>query len=169
MSSTTHEYCWRGFGLVGVVAWVSTLCRGTHQRFTPGRGNQVHLTWPIYFALTPTLDPYLHSVASSRKCAISAQRRPGRGFSIHRQRGMPTYSIGLYLTLWTSNTSSLYNGTSRSAHVMFPLYSPACSLPPRRLCLVLLRRPTIHSHRHRAIPPKPPCLPLTRGCLSPRS
>ena len=40
---TTREYRWLGFGLVGAVAWLSTPCRGTHQRFAPGRGNHVHL------------------------------------------------------------------------------------------------------------------------------
>ena len=60
MRSTTREYCWLGFGLVGAVAWLSTRCRGTHQRFAPVRGNHVHPMWPTYIALTPTLDPYLH-------------------------------------------------------------------------------------------------------------
>ena len=45
---------------MGAVAWLSTPYRGTHQRFAQGRGNQVHLIWPTYLALTPTLDPYLH-------------------------------------------------------------------------------------------------------------
>ena len=56
----TREYRWLGFGLVGAVALISTPCRGTHQRFAPGHGNQVHLIWPTYMALTPALDPYLH-------------------------------------------------------------------------------------------------------------
>ena len=40
---------------MGAVAWLSIPCRGTHQRLAPGRGNQVHLIWPTYIALTPTL------------------------------------------------------------------------------------------------------------------
>ena len=52
--------------------WYQPCCRGTHQRFAPGRGNQVHFIWPTYFALTPTLDLYLRRLGSSRGCAISA-------------------------------------------------------------------------------------------------
>ena len=59
-SGATREYRWLGFGLVGAVAWLSTPCRGTHQRLAPGCGNQVHLIWPTFIALAPTLDPYLH-------------------------------------------------------------------------------------------------------------
>ena len=47
-------------------------CRGTHRWFAPGRGNQVHLIWPTYFAPTPTFEPYLHCLARSRGCAMSA-------------------------------------------------------------------------------------------------
>ena len=57
---------------MGAVAWLSTPCRGTHQRLAPGFGNQVHLIRPTYIALAPTLDPYLHCLASSRGCASSA-------------------------------------------------------------------------------------------------
>ena len=39
---------------------------------------------------------------------------------------MPTYSIGLCLTPWTSHTDTVYNDTSRAAHGMFPPYSPVC-------------------------------------------
>ena len=83
------------------------------------------------------------------------QRRPGRRFGIHRRRGMPTYGIGLCLGPWTSHTSTVYHGASQAAPAMFPLYSPACSQPPCKLCLLLLpmRCPTARSHRHRAIPP----------------
>ena len=59
-SGATREYRWLGLGLVGAVAWLSTPCRGTHQRLAPGCGYQVHLIWPTYIALAPTLDPYLH-------------------------------------------------------------------------------------------------------------
>ena len=44
---------------------------------------------------------------------------------------MPTYSIGLCLTPWTSHTDTVYDDTSRAAHSMPPPpppYSPACSL-----------------------------------------
>ena len=51
---------------------LSTPCRGTHQRLAPGCGNQVHLIWATYIALAPTLDPYLHCLASFRGCASSA-------------------------------------------------------------------------------------------------
>ena len=45
-SGATREYRWLGLGLVGAVAWLSTPCKGTHQRLAPGCGNQVHLIWP---------------------------------------------------------------------------------------------------------------------------
>ena len=59
-------------------------------------------------------------------------------FGIHRQRGVPTYSIHPCLTPWTSHTDTVYEDTSRAAHVMFPLHSRACSLPLHRLCVLLL-------------------------------
>ena len=59
-SGATCEYRWLSFGLVGAVAGRPTPCRGTHQLLALGRGNQVHLIWSTYVALTPTPDPYLH-------------------------------------------------------------------------------------------------------------
>ena len=50
------RFCWLGFRLVGAVAYLSTPCRGTHQRLTQA----VHLIWLTYVALAPTLDRYLH-------------------------------------------------------------------------------------------------------------
>ena len=70
MRGTTREYL---AGIrVGGCHSLSTPCTGTHQRFALGRGYQVHLIWPTYIALTPTLDPYLYRLASSLGCAISA-------------------------------------------------------------------------------------------------
>ena len=46
--------------------------------------------------------------------------------------------MGLCLTPWTSHTGTVYNGTSRAAHVTLPLHSPAPPAPPpRRLARTL--------------------------------
>ena len=50
----TREYRWLGLGLVGVIAWLSPPCRGTHQRLAPGCGRPQTARGATYGALMPT-------------------------------------------------------------------------------------------------------------------
>ena len=51
----------RGVGGAAVSGGARTPLGGDEsRRASSGRGNHVHLIWPTYIALAPTLDPYLH-------------------------------------------------------------------------------------------------------------
>ena len=124
---------------MGAVAWLSAPCRGTHERFAMGRGNQVHLIWPTYMALTPTLDPYTCTDWPAPLVVPSPpQWRSGRRVGIQRRRGMPIYGMGLCLTTRTSHAGTVYNGTSRAAHATLPRISP---------------RPSVVAIHHRLVAP----------------
>ena len=122
----------------------------------------IHIYIYIYIYMTLTCTDWLAPVV----VPSAPQRWPGRRFGLHRQRGIPTYSIGVCLTPWTSHIETVYDDTSRAAHVIFPYIvvrarchriGYACCF-----CLCAARMPAC-SHRRRAIPPHHRVGPLPAG------